>query len=453
MWPVENIIRGTNGTPYRIERATFRAISTDSRTIGSGEFFIPLKGPNFDGHAFIGAAYERSGGGAFCDRNRKDVYENAKGTVVLVDDTNQALLDLAAFRRGQLSNTTFVAITGSNGKTTTKELLIHLIDGLFPLAYNEKNYNNQVGVATTMLAIEETPRYAVFEMGTNHKGEIAVLTGMVQPQLSLITNVNPSHLEGLSDLAGVREEKLSLFETTLDGGTVFVNADDAALAPYRAGGNRRSCTFGIDHHADYMLKVAEDRGLEGFAIELIFEGKTIATHTRLPGRHNLYNVLAASVLARAMGADADRLREAIPAFEPYKGRFKPIRSRRGYVVVDDAYNANPASMEWAVATIAAMPCSGKRIAVLGDMRELGEKTGEYHRELGRFLAGTNLAMILLTGRETKATAEAVGNGRARFFDNKKQLIDFISTSVGREDIVLVKGSRAIGMDEIVEALI
>jgi UDP-N-acetylmuramoyl-tripeptide--D-alanyl-D-alanine ligase len=366
MWPVENIIRGTNGTPYRIERNAFRAISTDSRTIGGGEFFIPLKGPNFDGHAFVDAAYERSGGGSLCDRNRKGVYESAKGTLVLVDDTNRALLDLAAFRRGQLSDTTFVAITGSNGKTTTKELLIHLVDGLFGLAYNEKNYNNQVGVATAMLAIEGTPGYAVFEMGTNHKGEIAVLTGMVQPQLSLITNVNASHLEGLSDLAGVREEKLSLFETTLDGGTVFVNADDPSLASYRAGGNRRIRSFGIDRHADYMLKVVEDRGLEGFAVELMFEGKTIATRARLPGRHNLYNVLAASVLARAMGADADRLRETIPAFEPYKGRFKPIRSRRGYVVIDDAYNANPASMESAVTTIAAMPCSGKRIIVTSD---------------------------------------------------------------------------------------
>jgi UDP-N-acetylmuramoyl-tripeptide--D-alanyl-D-alanine ligase len=453
MWPADDIIRGTNGTPYRIERETFSAISTDSRTIGSGEFFIPLKGPNFDGHAFIGTAYAASDGGSLCDRDRKDVYENAKGTLVLVDDTNRALLDLAAFRRDRLPDTTFVAITGSNGKTTTKELLIHLVDGLFPVAYNEKNYNNQVGVATTMLAIEAAPRYAVFEMGTNHAGEIAVLTRMVRPQLSLITNVNASHLEGLSDLAGVREEKLSLFETTLDGGTLFVNADDPSLASWQPSGNRRRCSFGIDHHADYMLKVVEDKGLEGFAVELLFEGTTIATHTRLLGRHNLANVLAACVLAWAMGADADRLRSALPLFEPYKGRFNPIRSAKGYIVVDDAYNANPASMEWAVATIAAMPCSGKRIAVLGDMRELGAKTGEYHRELGRFLAGTNLAMILLTGRETKATAEAVGNGRARFFDDKKQLIDFVSANVGRDDIVLVKGSRAIGMDEIVEALI
>ena len=452
MWSADTIVRAVKGTAYRVERESFSAISTDSRTIGPGEFFIPLKGPRFDGHLFINAAYERTGAGSLCDRTRGEICGHARGTIILVDDTNQALLDLAAFKRAETEGT-FVAITGSNGKTTTKELLVHLLTGLFPIVSNEKNYNNCVGVAKTMLAIEGSPRCSIFELGTNHEGEIATLTSMVRPHLSLITNINPSHLEGLRDLEGVQREKLSLFEGTLAGGTIFINADDPSLAPFRRDGCHRR-TFGIRKKADFRLQVTADRGLEGFEIALIRGSEKICTVTHLLGHHNLYNVLAAAVLALALGTSPERLRELIPTFEPYKGRFRPVRSRRGYTVVDDAYNANPASMAWAIRTLSALPCRGKRVAILGDMRELGARTGEYHRELGHLMGKSEaLSMILLLGSEMKATAKEIGNDRAHLFEEKKKLIDFVTDKLTKEDIVLVKGSRGLGMDEIVEALV
>ena len=299
MWPVETIIQGVNGTAQQVERTTFSAISTDSRTIGSGEFFIPLKGPHFDGHLFIDEAYGRSGGGSLCDRTRQEVYALARGTVILVDDTNEALLDLASHKRGQ-TPAAFVAITGSNGKTTTKELLVHLVRGVIPVVSNEKNYNNQIGVAKTMLAIEESPDYCIFELGTNHRGEIRRLTRMVRPHMSLITNITPSHLEGLADLEGVRGEKLDLFEGTLPGGAIFINADDPSLAPYK----RADCTlytFGMEEKADFMLQVTADIGLEGFEIAFNLRGEKVRARTRLLGRHNLSNVLAAATLAFSMG--------------------------------------------------------------------------------------------------------------------------------------------------------
>ena len=451
MWPVESIVRGVKGTAYRVEGESFSAISTDSRTIGPGEFFIPLKGPRFDGHLFIDAAYERSGTGSLCDRARGEIYGHARGTIILVEDTNQALLDLASSKRGETEGT-FVAITGSNGKTTTKELLVHLLAGLFPVVSNAKNYNNHVGVAKTMLAIEGSPRCAIFELGTNHKGEIATLTSIVRPHMSLITNINPSHLEGLRDLEGVRKEKLGLFEGTLADGTIFINADDPSLAPYRRDGCLRR-TFGMREKADFGLQVTHDRGLEGFEIALTRGGEKIRTITHLLGRHNLSNVLAAAALALSLGASPERLRELIPTFEPYKGRLKPVRSRRGYTVVDDAYNANPASMAWALRTLSALPCRGKRVAILGEMRELGARTSEYHRELGRLVGNSALSMILLLGTEMKAAAEEIGNGRAHLFEEKKGLLDFVAGKLGGDDIVLVKGSRGLGMDEIVEALV
>jgi UDP-N-acetylmuramoyl-tripeptide--D-alanyl-D-alanine ligase len=452
MWALDAIAKAVHGTVHRVEKRAFSAISTDSRTIGPGEFFIPLKGPIFDGHLFVDAAYTRSKGGSLCDRTRREVFGKAEGTIVLVDDTNQALLDLARFKR-ERSSATFIAITGSNGKTTTKELLVHLAGNLFPLVFNEKNYNNQVGVAKTTLAMEGEPRFGVFELGTNHKGEIEVLSRMVQPHMSLVTNVNPSHLEGLCDLEGVRLEKLSLFEATLAGGTVFINADDPSLASYVEKGRHKRVTFALEAGADCMLRVTDDRGIEGFDISLIFPGEEVRTQTRLLGRHNLYNVLAAAVLAFSMGVPGSTLAQGIGSFEPYKGRFNPIKAGKGYVVVDDAYNANPASMQWAVSTLAALPCTGKRIAILGGMRELGKKGNYYHRELGRFLKKSDLSLILLLGEETKGVFDEIGNGRARFFQDKSGLIDFVSDKLGQGDIVLVKGSRAIGMDEIVEALV
>jgi UDP-N-acetylmuramoyl-tripeptide--D-alanyl-D-alanine ligase len=452
MWPVETIARGVRGAVYRVERTVFSAISTDSRTIGPEEFFIPLKGANFDGHLFIGQAYERSGGGSLCDKTRVDVCGSAKGTIVLVDDTNQALLDLAAFRREQ-TPATFVAITGSNGKTTTKELLLHLVGDLFPIVFNEKNYNNQVGVAKALLAVEGRPAFGIFELGTNHPGEIETLSRMVQPHLSLITNVNPSHLDGFLDLAGVCREKLSLFETTLAGGRVFVNIDDPSLASYKAKDGLKAATFAIREKADFSLRVMADKGLAGFDIALLFPDGEVETTARLLGRHNLYNVLAASVLAHAMGVPANKIAEGIATFGAYKGRFRPLRSRKGYIVVDDAYNANPASMEWAIATLSSLPCKGRRIAALGGMKELGKESEDYHQELGRYLRESNLSLILLLGEEAKIVANEISNGRAKHFVEKKALIEFLSGQLGRDDIVLVKGSRALGMDEIVEALV
>jgi UDP-N-acetylmuramoyl-tripeptide--D-alanyl-D-alanine ligase len=452
VWAADAIVKGTGGTLRTVDRDVFVSISTDSRTIGPDELFIPLKGPNFDGHLFIDKAYERSHGGALCDRSRPEIYEKAPGTLILVDDTNQALLDLALFKRQQTAGT-FVAITGSNGKTTTKELLVHLVGDVFSMVFNQKNFNNQVGVAKALLAIEGSPHFGVFEVGTNHPGEIAVLVRMVRPHIAIITNVNPSHLEGFSDLEGVRKEKVSLFDMTLPGGTILVNADDPSLASYVTKGGVKMTTFAIRRDADCVLRVLADKGLGGFEIAIDFPEGHVETTSRLLGRHNLYNVLAAAVLAHTMGLSRERIAQGIASFDAYKGRFRPVESPRGFIVIDDAYNANPSSMEWAINTLSSLPCKGERIAVLGGMKELGEKTDVYHRALGRTLKTSDLSMILLLGDETKATAEEIGNGRAKHFSNKSELIDFLASKPQQGDIILVKGSRAMGMDEIVEALI
>jgi UDP-N-acetylmuramoyl-tripeptide--D-alanyl-D-alanine ligase len=452
MWLLEEILSAVRGTPLHIERQAFTGISTDSRNIGEGQLFIPLVGPNFDGHTFVEQAYLKSGGGSLCQKDKAGSCGKTGGTIILVEDTTQALLDLARFRRVRLS-ATFIGITGSNGKTTTKELLVHIMAGSAQTAYNEKNYNNNIGVSQTLLSIENQPQYCVLELGTNHPGEIPQLARLVEPDLSVITNVNASHLEGLGDLAGVLREKASLFEGTKPEGAIFINLDDPALRPIAGSPPRRVLTFGIAKNADYMLSVDKEHGLSGFDIRLSLRGESVTTTTRLLGMHNLYNILTAAAIASYIKVPPQDIADRIASFEPYPGRFRAVTSKKGYTVIDDAYNANPASMEWAITTLDTMPCAGKRIAILGDMKELGEKQQEYHRELGRLLKKSKLSAIMFLGEEIRAAFETINNGRARIFPDIGSLIEHVSGIAGKDDIILVKGSRAMNMDKIVEGLI
>jgi UDP-N-acetylmuramoyl-tripeptide--D-alanyl-D-alanine ligase len=452
MWHIDQIVKAVNGTPLRIEREFFSSISTDSRSIQDGELFIPLSGNNFDGHAFIPLAYDKSHGGSLCEKGRDDIAGSAKGTIILVDNTLQALIDLAKFKRRQ-TKAKYIAITGSNGKTTTKEILVHIIKNNFTVHYNEKNYNNIIGVSKSILSMEGASEICVFELGTNSKGEIRTLAGIIEPDVSLITNINPSHLEGLFDLDGVLEEKLSLFQGTTEGGTILLNADDPYLhARYKNGTKHTVSSFGIVHSADFNLAIIEDLGWKGYNISLKLSLDTVKTKTGLLGIHNLYNILAAASIAYTLDAGTNHIARAIESFNSYSMRFQPVESKKGYMIVDDTYNANPSSMQWAIKTLLNLPCRGKRIAILGDMKELGEKTSHYHKELGRFLSENGIPMVVLMGEYVKDTFQELGNSNAKIFESKQPLIEYVSKHVEEGDVILVKGSRILKMEEIVEAL-
>ena len=452
MWRLDEIVEAVNGTIHNVEMDLFTDISTDSRTIGERELFIPITGTNFDGHLFIGEAYKRSHAGALCERKRQDVYGQLPGTVILVDDTTQALLDLASYKRRKLA-TTCIAITGSNGKTTTKEILVHMIKDHSSVHYNEKNYNNIIGVSKSILAIEGQPDFCVFELGTNARGEIKKLAETTSPDASLITNINPSHLEGLKTLEGILEEKLDLFYLTKEGGKIFVNADDPCIMPrYKDVKNREPLTYSIMSDAAFHLNVDKNMGWEGARITISFPDDLLVTRTSLLGRHNLYNILAASSLAYSVGIGKEHIGNAIETFTSFDKRFRPVITKKGFAVIDDTYNANPSSMEWAIKTLLELPSEGKRIVILGDMRELGEKSPEYHRELGRFLKSSDVSVIALIGQEMRETYGELGEERAKLFQDKGLLIDYIAGQVEKGDTVLVKGSRASKMEEIVEAL-
>ena len=356
------------------------------------------------------------------------------------------------FKRRALE-TTCIAITGSNGKTTTKEILVHMIKEQSSVHYNEKNYNNLIGVSKSILAIEGKPDYCVFELGTNARGEIRKLAETTNPDASLITNINPSHLEGLKTLEGILEEKLDLFYLTQEGGKIFVNADDPYIMPrYKDVKNRVPLTYSIMSDASFHLNVDKNLGWEGAHISISFPDDRLVTRTSLLGRHNLYNILAASSLAYSLGIEKEHIGKAIETFTSFDKRFRHTVTKKGFAVIDDTYNANPSSMEWAIKTLLDLPSEGKRIVILGDMRELGEKSTDYHRELGRFLKSSSVAVIALIGQEMRETYSELGEERAKLFQDKGPLIDYITGQVEKGDTVLVKGSRASKMEEIVEAL-
>lgn len=452
MWHVDDVVSAVKGTPYRIENTMFSGISTDSRTIGEGELYIPLVGKHYDGHAFIQESYQKSHVGAICDKGREEAWRHAQGTIILVDDTLSALAALATHRRKQWAGT-FIGITGSNGKTTTKEILVHMLRGISRVQCNEKNYNNIIGVSKSILSADGEADYFVFELGSNSKGEIGSLARIIEPHMSLITNINPSHLEGLMDLEGVLEEKLQLFYLTKQGGAVMVNADDPYILPRYQDDQHVAYTFGIENPATFRLSIDEDLGWDGFRIILTLSGTKFKARTGLLGRHNLYNILSAASIAHAAGVGETPIRTAIESFTSYAMRFRPIKSKKGYIVIDDSYNANPASMKWAIETLRALPCKGRRFAVLGDMKELGEKSPHYHRELGRFLRTGNLSMTMLIGQEIREAVAEAGGERTKYFEDTQLLITYLKKSLQEEDVVLVKGSRAARMEEIVEALI
>jgi UDP-N-acetylmuramoyl-tripeptide--D-alanyl-D-alanine ligase len=452
VWRLEEVLKAVDGEPLRVAGEAFSGISTDSRTIRTGELFVPISGPSFDGHRFLRDAREKSQGGCLCERKKQEFCDTIEGTVILVDDTVRALLGLARFRRQRLDGT-LLALTGSNGKTTTKELLVDMLGRSSSIAYNRKNFNNLIGVSTAMLDVEGNPDVLVFELGTNSPGEIALLAEATGPDHSLITNVNASHLEGLGDLEGVLKEKLDLFMHTRQGGTIFVNADDEnILRSYRSNGHRVLRYAIRNNAADASLVIEKNLGWDGYRCTLKLQGGTIDITTRLLGRHNLYNILAASVMARAAGLAESHIKEAIEDFGIYPMRFQPRTGKGGYIIVDDTYNANPASVASAVRTFEELPCRGRRMMALGDMRELGEKTDYYHREVGTLLKGSKIDRVFLAGEHAQTVYGEVGPLKGEVFESKARLIERLRGIMATDDTLLVKGSRAAHMEEVVEAL-
>lgn len=450
MYSYEEIVKAVSGEVVKLKSRTFSGISTDSRTIKRGELFIPLRGKRFDGHDFIRQAMERDGSGTLCQRERVGSIVDLDCTIISVKDTHEALLRIAALKRDRL-HSKVVGITGSCGKTTTKELLVNILKRSFRVSFNEKNLNNQIGVPLSLLSIEGEPEVCVFELGTSLPGEIGNLTRLVRPHISAITNIYPAHLEGLKSIEGVIEEKLDIFRFTEEGGTLLVNSE-SPIREYKDP-KRRIFLFGRDQNSDFFFEVQEDLGWRGYKVRLTLLGEKLEVRTRLLGMHNLYNVILASSISYLLGMDLETIKEGIEDFSPTNMRMAPILSKGGYKVIDDSYNANPASMEWALRTFSGLPSEGRKIVVLGDMKELGEDSENYHRQIGRLLRTCDFDSILLYGEMMRACYEELSDRDAKYFERKEDIVRHLKEILREGDSVLIKGSRSLGLDSVVEEIV
>ena len=424
----------------------FRGCSTDSRKLNSGELFIALRGQRFDGHDFVMEA-ERAGAGAALVEAAPP---SATLPLLLVPDTRKAMGALAAHWRARF-DIPVIAITGSNGKTTVKELVSSILSRRAPVSATRGNLNNDIGVPITLFALGEEHRFAVVEMGANHKGEIAYLTRMARPTVAVITQCAPAHLEGFGSIEGVARAKAEIFEGLPAGGTAVINADDHYADLWRGTGTGlRRLSFGMDRPADVTVRdLRPDFGFEQARFTLVTPRGAVDVMLPLPGRHNIMNALAAAACAEAVGVSLEEIRSGLESMRPVKGRLQSKPGFRRSRILDDSYNANPASLRAALDVLREYP--GRRWLVLGDMGELGLDAADMHHDAGEAARECGVEQLFAFGDLSRKAAEGFGAG-ARHFASLEDLVRAVRAELAPEVTVLVKGSRAMAMERIVDAL-
>ncbi len=421
-------------------------VSTDTRTIAQGGLFIALTGERFDAHDFLAQALQ-AGAAAVLVSNEGKLPAGA--SAVVVDDTRLALGRLAAAWRAQFS-LPVIAVTGSNGKTTTKEMIAAILKAAFGAAVlsTRGNLNNDIGLPLTLLGLSAAHRAAVIEMGMNHPGEIAYLAPIGAPTVALVTNAQRAHLEGMGDLDEVAREKGSIFSGLPLDGVAVINADDAYADAWKTmAGGRPVRTFAIDGAADVVGTVRQ-HGLE-IAIDLQAPEGEATLDLHIPGRHNARNAVAAAAACLAAAIPMAAVAEGLAAFAGVKGRLQRRSGKAGAEILDDTYNANPDSVRAGIDVLAAT--IGRKLLVLGDMGEIGEASGQYHDEIGGYAKSQGIDRLFALGEASKAAVRNFGEG-ARHFCNVEKLIAALDKEMGPETTVLVKGSRFMKMERVADAL-
>jgi UDP-N-acetylmuramoyl-tripeptide--D-alanyl-D-alanine ligase len=457
---LEEILKATGGRLLQGEEKTsFRGISTDSRTVAEGELFIALKGERFDGHHFAIEALKKRAGGVIIEEDKvRDIRWNGyrPSVVIAVKDALHALGDIARERRRKFG-TPVVALTGSNGKTTTKDMISACLETTFPVLKTKGNLNNLIGLPLTLFNLTEQERIVVLEMGINVPGEIRRLTEIAEPDVGLITNIEKVHLEGMGSLERVREEKGELFRRMRQDGTILVNQDDPRVMDLASEFRGQKITFGINHPAEVMAKEIRLKGVGGTSFTLMMEGVTMEITLPLLGGHFVPNALSAIASASLFGIELEKVKEALEHLSPSPMRMEVLRPKEGVTLINDAYNANPRSMELALEILSEMKGKGRAIAVLGDMLELGDFSVEAHQHIGQRVEELSIDFLLALGEEAPVLVEsAIRHGldseKARIVESHTEAISILKKMVRDGDWILLKGSRRMGMEKIAEGL-
>jgi len=421
---------------------TFRGISTDTRTLSEGNLFVALKGPNFDGHDHIEQACRHGAVAAAVSR-----LPNARIPLLEVRDTRIALGELAAHWRSRFA-IPLIAVTGSNGKTSVKEMLASVLRGCGETLVTQGNLNNDIGVPLTLFRLATEHQYAVLELGANHAGEIAYLADVARPTVGVINNAGPAHLEGFGDVSGVAKGKGELFERLAPDAVCIINADDAFAGLWSSMASPRpTISFGLNAAADVCAEWTGD--ISGSDVDLMTPAGTASLRLALPGRHNVMNALAATAASLALDVALENIVRGLAAVRPVGGRWQVQPGINGAQLIDDTYNANPASLQVALDLLSETDV--ETWLVLGDMGELGEEGERLHRKVGELARRARVQHLFALGGLAVKAAESFGNGAETFADMhvlNARLKELARAGV----IILVKGSRAMRMERVVAAL-
>jgi UDP-N-acetylmuramoyl-tripeptide--D-alanyl-D-alanine ligase len=437
----------------------FLGVSTDSRLIAKGNLFVALVGEHFDGHDFLKTAVQAGAAGVVIQRDRREKVNGlpADVAVLSVEDTLKALGDIAHYWRMKFK-VPVVAITGSSGKTTTKEMTAAILGQTKAVLKNEGNLNNLIGLPLTLFRLQARHEAVVLEMGTNRPGEIRRLAEIAEPDIGIVTNVGPAHLEGLKSLETIREEKGDLFSTMAGRGTAVINIDDPNLSHWEERWAGRKITFGIERPAEVCAEHITHEGEKGTIFTLV-AGKSSREITMATiGNHNVYNALAATAAARACGVPFDKICRGLMSFKPVAGRMEVYRLKNGAFLINDAYNANPASVGEALKTLRELKGESRSVVVLGDMLELGEASERLHGDIGRMIGETGVAKVFLRGQFAGAVAQGamkkgLRNEQIHIELSPEEIAESLKRGLREGDWVLVKGSRRMKMEDIVQAII
>ncbi len=426
----------------RGEDVTFTGVCSDSRALAAGNLFVALGGPNHDGHDYVAVAAERGAAAALVERPVAGVLPQ-----IVVDAARTALGRLAAGWR-QALGTPLVAVTGSNGKTTVKEMLAAILGQVGPTLATAGNLNNDIGVPLTLLRLDAGHRFGVIEMGANHPNEIAYLTGLARPQVAIVNNAGSAHLEGFGSLEGVARAKGEIYGGLAARGTAVINADDGYADVWKQlAGTRPRLTFGLNGAADVRASYRTDN--VGSDLTVTTPNGTFACRLPLLGSHNVRNALAAIAGALALGVGHEAMAAGLSGLKPVRGRLAPRQAPNGAVVIDDSYNANPASLRAGIDVLAA--CAGRRLLILGDMAELGDDAAALHAASGEAARVAGIDGLYAVGPLSHNAVTAFGEGGIHF-DSQAALIEALRHQLAPGVTVLVKGSRSARMERVADAL-
>ena len=447
---VQEIINITDGqlVQGRLNQMVDR-VSTDSRSLCAGDLFLALRGEYFDGHDFLSQAVFDGAMGLVVSRVDISLKKLDVSLVIRVPDTLQAYGDLAKAHREKFDGPV-IAVTGSNGKTTTKEMINSVLSVKFRVFKSEKNYNNLIGLPKSLLELPvQKSEIAVFELGTNRPGEIARLTDIVRPTVGLITNIGFSHIKFLKDLDGVAKEKCSLLQNV---SVAILNNNDTKLANIQTDLTTNRVNFGTDGDVVAQNIHLNCDGLASFQLVINQLGRSIPIHLPCIGYHNVFNALAAAAVGYWAGLTLEQIKTGLETFRTVQMRLQSININ-GFRIINDAYNANPDSVQSALELFSDLHANGEKIAVLGDMLELGEQSNRLHLQIGENIP-TNLDLLITVGKLSRQIAKGAEKRISHIIscDSAEDVVPIIDRHLSDGDIILIKGSRRLKLEQIVEEL-